>query len=132
MSLVALVVDDSALIRHTVRRCLEERGFEVQCAANGREALEVLTRVRPNVVITDLQMPDMSGSELITALKNKPETVSIPLVVLTSHQGQGSSAEKRANFAIYKGVDIDAQLGKALGLIMGTQIVKKQTSEKKQ
>ena|ERR1700739_2438118 len=131
MSLVALVVDDSALIRHMVRRSLEERGLAVECATNGREALEVLTRVRPNVIITDLQMPDMNGSELITALKKKPETVGIPVVILTSHQGQGTSAEKRANFAIYKGIDIDSQLAKALRLILGKQYVKKSASDKK-
>ena len=66
MSLVALVVDDSMLIRHTVCRFLEERGFTVESATNGQEALEALKRIRPDIVITDMQMPKMDGSELIT------------------------------------------------------------------
>ena len=59
---VALVVDDSMLIRHTVCRFLEERGFAVESATNPVEALEILTRVEPQVIITDMQMPRMSGS----------------------------------------------------------------------
>ena len=67
MPIVALVVDDSMLIRYTVCRFLEERGFAVESATNGVEALEVLARVRPNLIVTDMQMPKMTGSELITA-----------------------------------------------------------------
>ena len=70
MSVVALVVDDSMLIRHTVCRFLEERGFAVESATNGQEALETLKRVRPDIIITDIQMPKMNGSELITAVKS--------------------------------------------------------------
>jgi CheY-like chemotaxis protein len=68
---VALVVDDSMLIRHTVCRFLEERGFEVESATNGLEALDVLRRVCPDIIITDMQMPRMTGSELITELNRR-------------------------------------------------------------
>jgi len=54
MSLVALVVDDSMLIRHTVCRFLEERGFTVESASNGQEALEELKRAQPDIIITDI------------------------------------------------------------------------------
>ena len=74
MSLVALVVDDSMLIRYTVCRFLEERGFAVESATNGEEALDVLKRIKPALIVTDMQMPKMSGTELITALKGNPET----------------------------------------------------------
>ena len=77
MSVAALVVDDSMLIRHTVCRFLEERGFAVESATNGREALEVLKRMRPDIIITDMQMPMMSGSELITAVKSDPALAGI-------------------------------------------------------
>jgi len=65
------------LMRYTVCRFLEERGFAVETAGNGEEALEVLSRVQPSVIVTDLQMPRMSGSELITAVKGKPETAEM-------------------------------------------------------
>jgi CheY-like chemotaxis protein len=120
MPSVALVVDDSMLIRHTVCRFLEERGFSVESATNGQEALEVLKRRRPDIIITDMQMPKMGGSELITALKGQPETAGIPVVILAGKQSGFEKKEQRANFAIFKDIDIEEQLGKALEELMGT------------
>jgi CheY-like chemotaxis protein len=114
MSLVALVVDDSMLIRHTVCRFLEERGFAVESATNGSEALEILQRLRPTLIITDMQMPKMSGSELITALKREPSTANIPIVIVAGKQSGFDRTEKRADFTIFKDIDIEGQLAKAL------------------
>lgn len=111
---VALVVDDSMLIRYTVCRFMEEHGFTVESATNGEEALEVLTRVIPDLVVTDMQMPKMSGSELITALKSRPDTASIPIIIVAGRASGFDESETRANFAIYKDIDIDAQMEKAL------------------
>jgi CheY-like chemotaxis protein len=119
MPAVALVVDDSMLIRYTVCRSLEERGFEVEAATNGLEALQILERIHPDVVITDMQMPKMSGSELITALKNNPKTANIPIIIVAGRASGFDETEKRANFAIYKDIDIQCQLGKALDAVMG-------------
>ena len=58
-----LVVDDSMLIRHTVCRFLEERGHSVESATNGEEALPIVNRIHPDIIITDMQMPRMSGTE---------------------------------------------------------------------
>jgi CheY-like chemotaxis protein len=119
MSTVALVVDDSMLIRYTVCRFLEERGFAVESATNGAEALEILTRVQPDLIFTDMQMPKMSGSELITALKRKPETAKVPIIIVAGRACGFEESEKRANFIIYKDIDIDAQLAKALDAVLG-------------
>jgi CheY-like chemotaxis protein len=116
---VALVVDDSMLMRYTVCRFLEERGFAVESASNGVEALEALARTRPGLIVTDMQMPKMSGAELITALKENPETAKIPIIIVASRASGFDESEKRADFAIYKDVDIDAQLGKALDAVLG-------------
>ena len=119
MSLVALVVDDSMLIRYTVCRFLEERGFAVESATNGEEALDVLKRIKPALIVTDMQMPKMSGTELITALKGNPETAGIPIIIVARKAGGLDLVEKRANFAIYKDIDIEAQLAKALDAVSG-------------
>jgi CheY-like chemotaxis protein len=119
MSKVALVVDDSMLIRYTVCRFLEQRGFAVESASNGAEALDALARVQPDLIVTDMQMPKMSGSELITALKSKPETAGLPIIIVARQDGRFAESEKRANFVIYKDVDIEAQLGKALDRVLG-------------
>lgn len=115
----ALVVDDSMLMRYTVCRFLEERGFAVEAVSNGAEALDALARVQPGLIVTDMQMPKMSGSELISALKANPETAKIPVIIVASRASGFDQTEKRANFAIYKDVDIDAQLGKALDAVLG-------------
>jgi CheY-like chemotaxis protein len=107
------------LMRYTVCRFLEERGFTVESASNGAEALEAVPRVRPSLIVTDMMMPKMSGSELITALKNNPETARIPIIIVASRASGFNESEKRANFAIYKDVDIDQQLAKALDAILG-------------
>lgn len=120
---VALVVDDSMLIRHTVCRFLEERGFAVESATNPVEALEILTRVEPHVIITDMQMPRMSGSEFITALKADPRTASIPIVILAGRQSGFQESEKRANYAIFKDIDIESQLTIALSAALGAAVV---------
>ncbi|MGA9393359.1 MAG: response regulator [Candidatus Sulfotelmatobacter sp.] len=119
MPAVALVVDDSMLIRYTVCRSLEERGFQVESATNGMEALQILKRIHPDVIVTDMQMPKMSGSELITALKENPETAKIPIIIVAGRASGFDEKEKRANFAIYKDIDIQIQLGKALDAVMG-------------
>ncbi len=119
MSVVALVVDDSMLIRHTVCRFLEERGFTVESATNGQEALEALKRVRPDIIVTDIQMPKMNGSEFITAVKSNPALAAIPVVIVAGKQSGFEHTEKRANYTIFKDIDIEDQLGKALQVVLG-------------
>jgi len=121
MSLVALVVDDSMLIRHTVCRFLEERAFTVESATNGLEALEVLKTVRPDLIITDMQMPRMSGSELISAVRKDPRLTDIPIVIVAGKQSGFQQTETRANFTIFKDIDIENQLGKALQSLLGAR-----------
>jgi len=121
MSVVALVVDDSMLIRHTVCRFLEERGFDVESATNGLEALEALKRVRPDIIITDIQMPKMNGSELITAVKKQPALAGIPIVIVAGRQSGFEQTEKRANFTIFKDIDIEDQLAKAVQVVLGAK-----------
>jgi two-component system chemotaxis response regulator CheY len=109
------------LIRHTVCRFLEERGFAVESATNGQEALEVLKRVRPNIIITDIQMPKMNGSEFITAVKNQPAFAGIPIVIVAGRQSGFEHTEKRANYMIFKDIDIEDQLAKALQAVLGAK-----------
>jgi CheY-like chemotaxis protein len=128
MQAVVLVVDDSMLIRHTVCRFLEQRGFCVEAATNGQDAVETLKRVAPDLIITDMQMPKMSGSELITILKSRPETASIPVIILAGKQSGFENTEKRHNFTIFKDIDIETQLAKALKTLLSRPGAKSQTA----
>lgn len=114
----ALVVDDSMLIRHTIGRFLQERGFQVELAANGREGWEAARRLLPSLIITDLQMPLMSGHELIDRLRECPDTATIPVVVLTGQPGTcGPLATGHARFFVSKDIDIEQQLDRAVAAL---------------
>jgi CheY-like chemotaxis protein len=115
----ALVVDDSMLIRHTVRRFLEDRGFEVETAIDGHTAIESLTLRQPDLVVTDMQMPGMSGSELITHLKQRADTANIAVVVLTGRKSNQAPETEGADFVIYKDIDIAKQLERAVERFSG-------------
>lgn len=121
MPKAALVVDDSMLIRYSLCRFLEMRGFAVEVAVNGAEAMELLERVRPDLIVTDLRMPKMSGSEFITELKRNEETSRIPIVVVTSKVNGACEPDERAEFTIYKDIDVEAQMDAALARIMGNK-----------
>ncbi len=79
-----LVVDDQADIRQALEYLLSEEGFDVQQAANGREALELLARVRPSVILLDQSMPVMDGKTFVAALAANPSLASIPVIVLSA------------------------------------------------
>jgi CheY-like chemotaxis protein len=66
-----------------------------------------------------MNMPKMSGSELITALKKNPQTASIPIIIVAGRASGFDETEKRAAFAIYKDIDIEGQLEKALDAVLG-------------
>jgi CheY-like chemotaxis protein len=129
MSLRALVVDDSMLIRHSVSHFLESRGFIVEAASNGEDALVCLKSVYPNVVITDLDMPKMGGRELIAALKACAGTAGIPIIVVAGRQSCSAPGKTvHADFVIYKDIDLDTQLTRALQQVLDRPLAKSTTA----
>lgn len=79
-----LVVDDEVHIVQVVAIKLRNNGFEVITAENGAEGLELAIQERPDLIVSDFQMPVMSGLEMIENLRAKPETRDIPVVMLTA------------------------------------------------
>lgn len=84
MSHRILVVDDEAHIVQVLKLKLRNAGYEVETAADGEEALEAARRNPPDLIITDFQMPYMSGLELCGALANDEATSHIPIIMLTA------------------------------------------------
>lgn len=80
----ALVVDDEIHIVQVVAIKLRNNGFDVRTAENGSVALECVKAEKPDIIITDFQMPVMSGLELIENLRSDPETAGIPVIMLTA------------------------------------------------
>ena len=80
-----LVVDDYADTRHVVRWMLEQKGYRVMEAANGREALAVAMRERPGVVLMDLAMPLLDGFDAIRAMRESAELAGVRIVAMTAY-----------------------------------------------
>jgi len=87
MKKVILVADDSPSIRKFVSFALTMKGFEIISASDGMEALEKLPAEKINLVITDLNMPNLDGFELIKAIRNNDEYREIPIIILSSLAG---------------------------------------------
>lgn len=79
-----LVVDDESHIVNVVSLKLRNAGFEVLTASDGEEALEIATQQAPDLLITDYQMPFMSGIELCEKLRATPATAHLPALMLTA------------------------------------------------
>ncbi len=82
-----LVVEDSKAIRSLIRVALEEAGgFFVAEAGNGLEALKALPMQHLDLIITDINMPDINGLELIGYVKSNPEYSTIPLIIVSTEK----------------------------------------------
>ena len=79
-----LVVDDEIHIVHVVAIKLRNNGYEVISADNGAEALELAIRDKPDIIVTDYQMPVMTGLELVDNLRRHEETKDTPVIMLTA------------------------------------------------
>ena len=79
-----LAVDDEAHILHVVSLKLRNAGFDVLTAQDGQEALETTLAERPDLIITDYQMPRMSGVEFCKALRQHDDAPDVPIILLTA------------------------------------------------
>lgn len=98
MSYSVLVVDDSAIVRSMVKKALGMTGLElgqVHEAADGREALGVLGKTWIDVVFADINMPEMSGAELVARMKADPALAATPVVIVSSERSQVRIEELR-------------------------------------
>lgn len=83
-----LVVDDEASIRELLRQELESEGYRVREAPDGRAALAEVKREKPDLIVLDVMMPELSGFDVAAVLRNDPETFNIPIVILSIIQDQ--------------------------------------------
>ena len=94
MSFRILIVEDSSTMRSLLVSTLEDLGaFQIEEAASGFEALKILSRQRPDLIITDINMPDINGLELVSFVKRNPLTKTIPLIIVTTERGDRDRAK---------------------------------------
>ncbi len=95
-----LVVDDEIHIVHVVAIKLRCNGFEVITASNGAEAYELACSQKPDIIVTDLQMPVMNGLELVDKIRQNDQTKQVPVIMLTGRSFSFDREQKeRLNIA---------------------------------
>ena len=95
----ALVVDDSAVIRELITVNLELEGFEVATAGDGETAIDLATKIRPDVITLDVMMPRLSGFETVVRLRQDERTAAIPVVMVTG-RAQAADLERGAEVGV--------------------------------
>lgn len=96
-----LIVDDHPTMREAMRLVLAEEGFTVDEAADGARALDLVASGRPDLVLLDLNIPGISGPDLLEALKASRVTSGIPVVVVTAEDEEGRRAAMQAGAEDY-------------------------------
>lgn len=106
-----LYVEDNSDNRTLVRRVLTAEGYIVIEAVNAAQALDILRTAKPNLILMDINMPDIDGYTLTTKIKGMPGLGSIPIIALTANVMRGDrerSLEAGCDGYIQKPIDIDA------------------------
>lgn len=93
---VALIVEDSISTRKSLAEFMQDLNYEVYTAKDGVEAIEVMRKNRPNIVLTDLEMPRMNGLELTSHVRSNEETKHIPVIMITSRTTEKHKQEAEA------------------------------------
>jgi CheY-like chemotaxis protein len=83
-----LLVEDNEENREILTRRLARRGYEVVEAKQGTEGIELAGSVKPDIILMDMTLPGLDGTEVATRLKANPETRSIPIIALTAHASE--------------------------------------------
>jgi two-component system, cell cycle response regulator DivK len=91
-----LVVEDQADNRRILQDLLTKAGYEIILAENGQEALEVVARERPNLILMDIQLPLLDGYEATRRIKADPALRAIPIIVITSYALSGDESKAKA------------------------------------
>jgi two-component system cell cycle response regulator DivK len=95
MRKLVLVVEDQPDNRAILRDLLNSAGFEVREAQSGIEGIEAAVRWQPNLILMDIQMPEMDGYEATRRIKANPATAAIPVIAVTSYALSGDELKAR-------------------------------------
>lgn len=109
-----LVVDDDAVMCRTLCRLLQGQGYQVRFASDGSQAIDRAEAEPPDLVLLDLNLPDIDGLVVCKMLRAGPRTADIPIIVLTARDGVENERKSRAAGAseyVSKPFDVHALLG---------------------
>ena len=112
-----LIVDDEEAIRSLLHQELSEAGYLIEEASNGKDALEKIRVNKPDLIILDVMMPEMNGFDLAAILKNDPQTMDIPIIVLSIVQDKARGYRIGVDRYLTKPIDT-AQLFTEVGTLL--------------
>jgi two-component system, OmpR family, KDP operon response regulator KdpE len=99
----ALIVDDSDVLRRLIEMCLRPEGFELASASSGTEALDVAATFEPDLVLLDIGLPDMTGWDVLAALRESPIGDRVKVLILSGYEDVHTEARSRgADAALIK------------------------------
>jgi len=127
-----LVVDDAVLDQHIAGACVREQGSSPIFAQNGREAVELIDREKPDVVLTDLQMPEMDGLELVQHVRRTHP--SVPVILMTAFGSEDVAVKAlRAGASSYvPKKNLRRDLGEALRVVLAAVAASRQRDQVRQ
>ncbi|MFA7097350.1 MAG: response regulator [Gammaproteobacteria bacterium] len=96
MSKTIMIVDDSASLRQVVAIALKGAGYNVVEACDGKDALAKLDGTKVNLIISDVNMPNMDGITLLKEVRNRPDLRFTPVIMLTTESQESKKQEGRA------------------------------------
>ena len=114
-----LVVDDEALIAMALEAALQDAGYQVTTAANGRQGLERLAEAQVDIVLLDMMMPVMNGPAMLGAMAADPALSGIPVIILSSLPEATVRAQADGVAAILRKPYTAGEVLRAIGQVLG-------------
>jgi DNA-binding response OmpR family regulator len=112
-----LIVDDEVNMRELLRQELSLNGYEVHEAQDGREALVKVEAVRPDLILLDMMMPKLNGFEVAAALRNTPQALNIPIIILSVMHDQERGYRIGADRYFTKPVEVELLMNEVSALL---------------
>lgn len=116
-----LIIEDDAFFRELVAKKLTSDGFDVLEAVDGEKGIEKAKKLKPNLILLDLLLPNIDGFEVLATLKQDVDTSAIPVIIL-SNLSQKEDIEKglksgASDFLVKSQIDLDEVIAKIKGLV---------------
>jgi CheY-like chemotaxis protein len=126
----ALIAEDNPVNRELLRELLEVRGYEVEEACDGEEALEMIERTQPNILLLDLNMPNLDGFGVVRKVRENPRLSDLPVLAVTAYAMRGDREKVlNAGFDGYLSKPISAvSLAEELERLLGLRAARQNES----
>ena len=103
----ALIIEDDRDISALFRHVLDIAGYHTEIILNGKEAIQRLDSVRPDIILLDLHLPGVSGTQILEHVRREQELKSVPVVVITAHAHLVETLPVRPTLSLIKPVNIE-------------------------